>query len=94
MHEVFLSAKKTKILFDGKNASYFLNKIFNSFLPQDFATRSLSDNNLVVEDLSVPEEEDELAPFQMRRHWELRYFNRNNFTLKKEQLYIIATIIL
>ena len=33
----------------------------------------MSDNNLGLEESSALEEEDDLAPLQMRRRWELRY---------------------
>ena len=41
------------------------------FALKDFATRSLSDSELDTDDATAGEIDD-LAPFQMRRHWEKR----------------------
>ena len=53
------------------------NEKSDIFSLQDFATRSLSESNTGGDDVSAtPEEEDELAPFQIRRCWEMTYVEK------------------
>ena len=74
-------AQVSRIIMFNNIVDYVLNSIYYSDLivwltynyvltVQDFATRSLSDNALGFDDTVTAD--DDLAPFQIRKRWELR----------------------
>ncbi|XP_028416584.1 E3 ubiquitin-protein ligase rnf213-alpha-like [Dendronephthya gigantea] len=55
-------------------------------MSRDFATRSLSDSNLGVDDTQTADEDDDLAPFEIRKRWELSphpyiFFNHDRVSM-------------